>query len=235
MQLFRRILVGALMGGAVGLALGLLLRPLIGNHLVFAVLFGAIVVGLDRALGGEPTGPARSVSDAIMRALGGEVSLPSHWSEIRHFVVLVHLKTPDLSRAEAGIRKAVQIRAALVELCQDRYFPNEIYRVIQVKQRAGKDLSTEEAKYAAQADSNYLEYACEKISIFLFYEDYYASSLAERNALCQLADRYQGCALVSRPGGLPDCFIYRLSPEGLLTREQARKILRKILTKNLGS
>jgi hypothetical protein len=83
----RRILAGAVVGGVAGFAAGLLLLPVAGNYLVFTTALGTIAVALDRALGGEPRGVARSLFGRIESAIGG--GLPEHWTDVRSFAVVV--------------------------------------------------------------------------------------------------------------------------------------------------
>ena len=224
----RRILAGAVVGGVAGLALGLLLLLVVGNYLVFTTILGMIAVAFDRALGGEPRGVARRLFGRIENAIGG--GIPEHWTDVRSSAVVVPVSTVNASLAEAGILKAVKIREALVRLCQDRFMPDAVFQAIDRKRRAGQALTTEEAQYVKQADANYLELACDKMQVVLFYEgDFFALAPEDRLVLHRLVERYPGCSLVSGPQGIGDRLIRRIHPQGQITEDEAETVLHEML------
>jgi hypothetical protein len=131
--------------------------------------------------------------------------LPKRWSDIRSFSIVVPIGRPDARLAENGIQKAIKVRNALIKLCRDRYLLDEIWQSVDRKRQAHHALTDEEAKYIAQADSNYLEMACDKMQIVIFYEgEFQLAPQESRHALYQLIERYPGCSLVSGNPGIGD-------------------------------
>ena len=165
----------------------------------------------------------------IGRLVGGEWRLPRRWLEIRSFAVVLPLETPDVHRAETGLRKAIKIREALKKLCNDRYKRDDLFESIDRKRRTGRSLTEEEGRYVTQADSNYLDMMCDKMQIVLLCEDFLAWSPEERSALHRLVERVPGCALVSGLQAIGDRVLHRVDPAGQLTDDEAREVLLRFL------